>query len=144
MNKNFDADAINEMSEVFQTDPSVDCNTYSWMLKSVNFFPNVSVCLFTNIYDNSENVVISVQTGLGYYELHNIKGWGKFSASEIVFFAETDDSITVMFIGKSDGVSFYSNIDKKILEEDITQIDPAFLIAYMQISIINDMKKVAN
>jgi hypothetical protein len=144
MNKNFDADAIKEMSEVFQTDPSVDNNTYSWLLQCANFFPNVSVCLFTNIYDNPANVVISVQTGLGYYELHNIKEWGKFAANEIVFLAEMNDSVTVMFIGKSDGVSFYSNIDKKILEEDVTQIDPAFLIAYMQLSIINDMKEITN
>jgi hypothetical protein len=144
MNSNFNADAIKEISEVFQTEPDVDSNTYSWILKSSNLFPNISVCLFTNIYDNPDNVVISVQTGLGYYELHNIKGWGKFSANEVVFLSETNDIITVVFISQSDGVSFYSNIDKKILDEDVTKIDPAYLIAYMQVSIINDMKQTNN
>lgn len=137
MNRNFNSEDMNKISKILQVTPDVVDGCYTWILSSVNNLPRVSVSVFTKI-KNSDKILIAVQTALGYLELHNVQGWDEFSSNEIVFFSEENDKLSSLFVSEEGGISLFANTSKNILEQEISEIDPALVLSVMQLSIYND------
>ncbi|MDR0926976.1 MAG: hypothetical protein LBO69_04335 [Ignavibacteria bacterium] len=138
MKKKFDKQSIDEITEILQSKPEVvDNNSFNWSLKSNSYLPNINVTLFVDL-DGDGYGMVSVHTVLGYYELHNVRYWSRFATNEVVFFAEENGHISSLFVSYENGVSFYSNIDKALLNKDISTLDPALLLSIMQLSIFSD------
>jgi hypothetical protein len=141
MNYSFDKNNIKLISDILGADPDFVDNCYTWNIKSKNYITNCSINLFTNIQMTNTNL-ISIQTLIGYYELHNVKCWNKFSDNEVAFFSDNGSQISVIFISTEYGVSLYAGMDQNILDKDITEIDPSLLLSAMQLNIYNNYKKV--
>lgn len=135
MNIGFTKENIDEISRIFNSVPEEIQGCYNWMLVSPEKAPKIAVSLYTNI-NGGENILLSVQTALGCYELHNVKKWTAFSTQEIIFWTEENDKISAISIGCNHEVSFYANISKSILDEDITKIEPELLLSVMQLSLL--------
>ena len=91
-----------------------------------------------NFDGDKEGSIISVQTRHGYYELHNITNYIVFEPDEIIFICSKKKTLSCLIVGKGNTCSFFANIQKKMLRRDPTELDPAVLLAVMQLSLIEN------
>ena len=89
--------------------------------------------------DEHKGTLISVQTQHGYFELHDCTAYIVFKPDENIFLQTKDQKLSCIVIGKECTCSLFCNIDKKILNADFTTLDPAVLLAAMQLSITEDV-----
>lgn len=139
MNYCFDEENIKLISNILETESNFLDDCYSWDVKSRLYKSAFAVNLYVNIKPKN-TITISIQTAIGYYELHDIKCWNHFSNEEVVFFADSGSYLSCVFISKENGISIYANIEKNILELDINEVDPALLLGIMQLNIYSNYK----
>ena len=81
------------------------------------------------------SLVASAQTHQGYVELHDITGYLTIEPDEIMFVAKQGDRFSSLVVGKSCTCSQFGNIQASLLKGDLTELDPALLMAAMQSSL---------
>ena len=116
-------------------------NTETWTWTRKNSETNQTV-VFT-FYNKTQispqkdetGVLVSVQTKHGYFELHGLTGFLLFEPDEVIFVRAEDEKVSCLVIGSNSSCSLFSNIDKAILKSNITELDPAILLAAMQLSL---------
>lgn len=121
------------LGEVF----SAQENSWTWKLKSQETKQTLIFTIYNDAKLNSNNagVLISIQTQYGYFELHDCNAFLVFEPDEIIFINSQENKMSSLVIGKSATCSLFSNIDKSILNSDFSSLDPAVLLAAMQLSI---------
>jgi hypothetical protein len=139
MSFNFSTEDIEKISEILESPHKGGNGAWTWSLK--NSETNQSV-VFT-IYNDTQlapaqgetGVLVSVQTKHGYFELHGLTGFLLFEPDEVIFVRASDDKVSCLVIGSNSSCSLFSDIDKSILKSNITELDPAILLAAMQLSL---------
>lgn len=112
-------------------------NSYSWRLSNKNNLQSLSFTIFNEVQlcDDAKGVLISVQTNHGYFELHNCTNYIIFEPDEVIFINQTAELLSSLIIGKNSTCSLFSNINKQILKGNLSDLDPAVLLAAMQLSL---------
>ena len=139
MNYYFDKESIKEISKIFNAEAEFEDNCYTWTTKTHDSKTTFFVNLYVNVPPN-DTTTISIHTALGTFELHNIICWHKFLEKEIAFYADNDSLLSCIFISSENGICFFSNINKSICEKDITELEPALLLAAMQLNLYSNTK----
>lgn len=79
--------------------------------------------------------VVSAQTSYGYFEIHEVIRHVVVEPDEVIFLAESGEHLSGMVIGRSGACSLFANVDRAILSSDLAQLDPALLLAAMQLGL---------
>ncbi len=133
----FTDDDINKISTIMQINCKEFVGGWTWIIKSTDNSKPMVATLHNNVNlgDDIFGSIISIQTQFGYYELHNIDKYIFFEPDELIFISSTKEYLSCLTIGRQSVCSLFSNIKREILSEDISELDPAVLMAAMQLSI---------
>jgi hypothetical protein len=131
---------IETISSILGQKPEAFENSWTWNLRNDASDKPMIINLYNSInFDgDKEGSIVSVQTRHGYYELHNLTGFLVFEPDEIIFICSKKKTLSCLIVGKGNTCSFYANIHKKMLHRDPTELDPAVLLASMQLSLIEN------
>ena len=79
--------------------------------------------------------VLSAQTSYGYFELHAVKRYVPVEPDEVIFVAEEDSRVSGLVVGRRGNCSLFANVDRAILSGDLGALEPALLLASMQLGL---------
>lgn len=138
MNLNFTIKEIEEVNRVLKIKAIEANSVYIWKLISPDISKPLVLSIYCDIHNAEDNdVVVSVQTQHGYYELHNISTFMTFEPDEVIFTSRYDERLSCLIIGANGSCSLFANIAKEILNADLTTLAPAKLLAAMQLGVVD-------
>lgn len=108
-------------------------NSYLINIRNERINSNISVEIFP---EKDDRYLVSVYTNNTHLQLQsctNIIISGMLE--EIIFIAEADSSISGLIISKQGDCALYSNVDKKILRSDFSELNSEKLLAAVALSI---------
>lgn len=136
----FEEKDINKISDLLDNVPQNHEYGYTWTIRNEELKDKLIFTLYTNLVnldgqrDENSNL-ISILTQMGTVELHNCTSYMLFEPDEVIFISATADKISSLIVGKKGTISLYSNIDKKLIGADFAELDTAYLMSAMQLSI---------
>ena len=138
---NFHKEDIEKISEFYGIDCEYYEGSYTWKLSN----PKLTNQIFLTIANIQKELnipanIVSVQTSNGFFELHNCNHFFIFPPDEIFFISENEDKLSCLIIGRNSTCSLFSNIEKSIFEQNITELPQPILLAAMQLSIIKSVQ----
>lgn len=96
-------------------------------------------------FGKEKGCLVNVYTNYGIHQLHHCTG---FLASEllgeVIFIAETENYIDAVVVEQNGGYNIYSNIDKRLLIGDFTQMSPEIMMTGVTLSIIEPLLNGGN
>jgi hypothetical protein len=92
--------------------------------------------VLTVTFLNDGNAVLSAQTIHGYFELHNVDQFVLVEPDEVIFVAEEGGRISGLVVGREATCSLFANVDRSTLSADFTTLEPALLLAAMQLGLV--------
>lgn len=112
-------------------------NSFSWKLENKDTSQTLVLSIHNNIQLNkdSSGSLISVQTQHGYFEMHGCMSYMVFEPDEVIFVFYTGETLSSLIVGKQCSCSMFGNISRDILNADFSELDPAVLLAAMQLSL---------
>ncbi len=93
----------------------------------------------TTLPDGSPSLLASVQTAVGYIELHGVSHYLCMEPDEVMFLARQGNDVSSMVIGRSCTCSQFANVHRDLLGTDLVQLDPALLMAAVQIALADSL-----
>ncbi len=128
---------LEKIEEILQVKAKPFEGGWSWVMKSIDNSKPLVATLHNNVDLGNDTIgsLISIQTQYGYYELHNIEKYIFFEPDELIFISSTAEHLSCLTIGRQSVCSLFSTIKREILNQDISELDPAVLMAAMQLSI---------
>lgn len=87
----------------------------------------------------TDATLLSAQTVHGYFELHNMVRFVPVDPDEVIFVAEEGDRISGLVVGATGTCSLFSNVTRANLSADFTTLDPALLLAAMQLGLAENI-----
>jgi hypothetical protein len=84
-------------------------------------------------------LVVSAQTHQGYVELHDITAYLCIEPDEVMFVAKQGDRFSSLVVGKTCTCSQFGNVQASLIKGDLTELDPALLMAAMQSSLAESL-----
>ncbi len=116
-------------SEKFQkTENSFIINIKNEKINSnicVEIFPEKDETYLISVYTNNTHLQLQSCTNLIISEM----------LEEIIFISETDSVISGLIVSKQGDCALYSNVDKKILRSDFTELNSEKLLAAVALSV---------
>ncbi len=133
----FSKDDISNISNLLDAEVKDFGNAYSWQLSNAQTQQNMVINLHNDVAlgGDVKGSMISVQTQHGYYELHDCSFYIEFEPDEIIFVNADEEYVSCLIVGKQCSCSSFSKIRKEIINADFGKLDPAVLLAAMQLSI---------
>lgn len=137
----FIQDDIEKISEILQVKAVQYENSWTWTLKNNSNNNVLILSIYNNIHYTNSLIgnLISVQTQYGYFEIHSCSHYITFEPDELIFIQDNDNTISCLIIGKEANCSMFSNIRKKLLSSDYTNLDAPLLLSAMQLSIVENI-----
>ncbi len=83
--------------------------------------------------------VLSAQTVHGYFELHDVDRVVPVEEGEVIFVAEEGSKISGLVVGREATCSLFANVDRSTLSADFTVLEPALLLAAMQLGLAENI-----
>jgi hypothetical protein len=80
--------------------------------------------------------VLSAQTIHGYFELHSVEQFVPVEPDEVIFVAEEGNRISGLVVGREGTCSLFANVDRATLSADFNTLEPALLLAAMQLGLV--------
>ncbi len=137
MSNTFTNNDIEKISEILGQAPENEADFYLWNISTGGSDNNLVVSLHNKVsFGESFGAIVSIQTTHGYYELHDVLQFLVFEPDEVIFYNDSGKTVSCLVVSKSGACSLYSNISKSLLREDMSLLDPACLLAAMQLSIL--------
>ncbi len=137
----FSGEDINKISNVLGATAKGFEN--SWTLRLTNETSNQSLVLTINnnvkLSNKKEGVLISVQTHHGYFELHDCLSFMVFEPDEVIFVFFNETHVSSLVVGRQCTCSMFTNISREILNADFATLNPAVLMAAMQLSLTEEI-----
>lgn len=133
---------INSLNSFFGIDAEEFDSSYSWNLTN-NLYKDYLLLSVTFESDKSleeDSFIVNAQTSQGVFELHNCKDFIFSSTEEIYFWVVNAKTLSCLIVGKHATCSLFANVEQSIVENEITEINPAKILASVQLSIINQMR----
>ncbi len=133
----FSKDDISNISKLLDAEVKDYGNAYSWKLSNTKTQQSMVINLHNEVSlgGDSKGSMINVQTQHGYHELHDCTFYIEFEPDEIIFVNADGDFVSCLIVGKECSCSSFSKIRKEIINADFAKLDPAVLLAAMQLSI---------
>lgn len=143
-NKNmvfFTATDIEKISQVLDCKPQLFEGGWSWHLNNNELKQSLLFTVYNKVKTINEEseLIISVQTQHGFYELHQCSGYMIFEPDEVIFYNINNDRVSSLIIGKGCACSMYSNINRQIMNTDISSLEAALLPSAMQLSLLENI-----
>jgi hypothetical protein len=137
MSYNFTKDDINTISNVLGGELREYDNSWTFKLNNTETSQTLVLSIHNRIQLNKNNAgsLISVQTQHGYFEMHGCMAYMEFEPDEVIFVFYNDDVLSSLIVGKHCSCSMFGNISRDILNADFAELDPAVLMAAMQLSL---------
>ena len=113
-----------------------DDRTWFWNIRDQS--SNRVLALTISIADlgkEQPSTIVSAQTYQGYVELHDVTACLCIEPDEVMFIAKQDDRFSSLVVGSTCTCSQFGNIRASLIGRDLTDIDPALLMASMQLSL---------
>jgi len=137
----FGKQQADEIKKTLGSDYSEFEGGFVWNLRNEKTKQQVVLTIYSSagVSIDSQDVLVSVQTTHGYFELHSPDTFMSIEPDEIIFLKSQDEKLTSMTIGGSATCSMFSNISRSIIDTDFSELDPAVLLAAMQLSLTDSM-----
>lgn len=118
-----------------------DERTWYWHLTSTDApSRTLALTLSTAMLPNgAPSLVASVQTAVGYIELHGVSHYLCMEPDEVMFIAQHGSTVSSMVIGLSCTCSQFANVQRDLLGTDLVQLDPALLMATVQVALADTL-----
>jgi hypothetical protein len=130
---------LDELNAFFEVTAEEFESSYTWTIVNKNFQDFIVISISSEISSNAphEDMIINVQSSQGVFEIHGCENYMILPPDEVFFWKEDSESISCLIISKQATCSLYSNISKKLLSKDITDLSPSQILASVQISMIS-------
>ncbi len=137
----FGKEQAEELSDKLGSQPSEFEGGYEWNIKNEKTNQKVVLSIYTSaeVGDGTKAPLISVQTTHGYFELHSPDTYMTIEPDEVIFLKTQDDKLTSMTVGGSATCSMFTNINRSIIDTEFSELDPAVLLAAMQLSLTDSV-----
>lgn len=110
---------------------------FSINIKCSNINSNISLEL---IRDENSAYLVSVYTNNTHLQLQSCTGIiVSEMLEEVIFVSETEDLISGLIISKQGDCALYSNVDKKILRSDFSDLNSEKLLSAIALSVTEKM-----
>lgn len=108
-------------------------NSYLINIRNEKINSNISIEIFT---DSDEYYLISVYTNNTHLQLQSCSNFIiSEMLEEVIFIAETELTISGLIISRQGDCALYSNVSRKILSTDFTELNSEKLLAAVALSV---------
>lgn len=132
---------IDEITRMLGVEPEKKGDgVWLWKIIDTDTKQMVFLSLFLGVQStNTEKTnIVSIQNTNGYFELHNLRLIVPIEPNEIAFVSFDTSKISCMVVSKNCACSLYSNVDRSILNANISELDNALLLSAMQLALIEE------
>jgi hypothetical protein len=125
------------ISKVLGEAQGLDERTWLWTLRddATNRVLTLTLSVNTDLGDGTMGAIASVQTHQGYLELHDITSMLTIEPDEVMFISKRGEHFSSLVVGRSCTASIFGSVKSALLHADLTTLDPAVLMAAMQLSL---------
>lgn len=119
---------------------SADASSWFWSLRDPSSDRVLVVSLTTGVdLGDGPTTIVSAQTPQGYVELHDVTGLLYIEPDEVMFIAKRDERFSSLVVGRTATCSQFANIRSSLLRSDFSELNPAALMAALQMSLAENM-----
>lgn len=114
--------------------------TWTWNIDAPNGVRAIVMTITTDVVIGEQPcTIITAQTPQGYVEMHNVTGILSIEPDEVMFLARHNERFSSLVVGRTGTVSQFANIHASLLRADLTEINPAALLAALQLSLADGL-----
>ncbi len=137
MSCKFNKTDINKIAKTLDVDPVFEENHVKFILNNEEAGRKLALEIYSQIpIGNTVGNLISVYTSNSHLQLHFCSGYVVSSMlGEVTFIGEDKDKLSGLTIEKQAACSLYSNVDKKLLSGDFTQLGPEVMLSGIALSL---------
>lgn len=131
---------IGQCTERLGAPAHVTATSWTWNIDAPNGARAIVMTITTDVeIDQQPCTIVTAQTPQGYVELHNITSILSIEPDEMMFLATHDGRFSSLVVGRTGTVSQFANIHASLLRADLTEINPAALLAALQLSLADGL-----
>ncbi len=114
--------------------------SWTWSIDAPNGARAIVMTITTDVLINEQPcTIVTAQTPQGYVEMHNVTGVVPIEPDEVMFLATHNGRFSSLVVGRTGTVSQFANIHASLLRTDLAQINPAALLAALQLSLADGL-----
>ncbi len=134
----FQSDDFEKIGTVLGVKPKFDTNVYRYDILKENSIRHLSLEIYPNItIGKSKGNLISVYSINAHLQLHFCTGYvASEILGEVTFYTDQCDKVSGLIVEKGGGCSLFSNVDRKILSGDFTQLAPEVMMSSIALSLM--------
>lgn len=128
---------INKIEKLFSETFKRSETSYSINIKSIKINSSISVEIIpeTEVKDNSK-FLVSVYTNNTHLQLQSCSNIiVSEMLEEVIFISETAETLSGLIVSKQGDCALYSNVDKKVLRSDFSELNSEKLLSAIALSI---------
>lgn len=131
---------IDQCTERLGAPALVAPTSWTWNIDAPNGVRAIVMTITTDVLiDEQPCTIITAQTPQGYVEMHNVTGILSIEPDEVMFLARHNERFSSLVVGRTGTVSQFANIHASLLRADLTEINPAALLAALQLSLADGL-----
>ncbi|MGB9696641.1 MAG: hypothetical protein ACP5P3_05105 [Ignavibacteria bacterium] len=95
-----------------------------------------------DIHFDENDSLVSVYTEVSHLQLQLCKGFFISDVlEEITFFSEDENTISALIVSRQGDCSLYSNVEKKLLKEDLLKLNAEKLLSVAALSLLESLSE---
>ncbi|MCP4725062.1 MAG: hypothetical protein GY863_08505 [bacterium] len=128
---------INKIAKTLDVSPIAEENHVKFILDNQKAGRKLALEIYNQIpIGNTTGNLVSVYTSNSHLQLHFCSGYVVSTMlGEVTFIGEDQDKLSGLTIEKQAACSLYSNVDKKLLSGDFTQLGPEVMLSGIALSL---------
>ncbi len=124
---------IKRIEKLFKEKFTKSENVFSIIIRNEKIKSNISIEL---IQEENSEFLISLYTNNTHLQLQSCNNiFVSEMLEEVIFISETDDLISGLIVSSQGDCSLYSNVNKKVLRTDFTELNSEKLLSAVALSI---------
>lgn len=124
---------LKKIENLFKEEFKKSGSVYSILIRSGKINSNISVEL---IEDENSGFLVSLYTNNTHLQLQSCNNiLVSEMLEEVIFISETDNMISGLIVSKQGDCALYSNVDKKVLRTDFSELNSEKLLSAIALSI---------
>lgn len=142
----FEQRHLDKINKTLNSDAIIKGNSIRYEIKNVENNLQMNLEIYNSIdLGNHSGCLINIYTNYGIHQLHHCTGFlASEMLGEVIFIAETENYIDAVVVEQNGGYNIYSNVDKKLLSGDFTQMSPEIMMTGVTLSIIEPLLNGGN
>lgn len=126
-----------KIEKLFSVKIQQTADSYSIIIRNAKVNSDISV----EVFPGENEYLVSVYTSNAHLQLQSCTGFIiSEMLEEIIFFSETESKISGLIISKQGDCALYSNVDKKILSSDFSDLSSEKLLAAVALSVTESVE----